>query len=486
VAAAGTLPVPISRKGDDVQLYESKYIVRGVNIPAWSETFAGQDGCATTVCTCTGSTRTANPGVQRFYDPSPPEVFVRSRSEKGRRSGYPPFGMTPYTVSNILTRNYLTRRSNGSNAEIQHKRFAHKRKVGGVCTVVVDKYEHVGPQWVEWEDVTHLPTGSEHIVSQFDMGEITDLEATLQDQLSTRALTSFDALTEIAEAREIPDLVRSVSKDILSILRNLNGRFSSSDLRRGAYYTIRRLVKNPSRALRKLGKEWMQYRYAIMPLVYSYRDAMKTLRRGVDNTSRRSGTVCPKATGVTLPASTVDYWWKETVGTIDVRGTVFQHFDFTSAARLSGLGFNPLATAWELIPYSFVLDWFVNVGDYIIRKTSFDYSKACFACISRRSNYKVRTWQHFKGEDISLTPYRLPGTWSASDLPAETPVVISRPEESQLLQEVVTNSYSRVLFRLDDAQLRFSPSVNWKRMIDSAAMANNRLGGLISRLIWGR
>jgi len=32
---------------------------------------------------------------------------------------------------------------------------------------------------------------------------------------------------------------------------------------------------------------------------------------------------------------------------------------------------NPLAVAWELVPFSFVLDWFVNVGDYLSGLTDF-------------------------------------------------------------------------------------------------------------------
>lgn len=36
------------------------------------------------------------------------------------------------------------------------------------------------------------------------------------------------------------------------------------------------------------------------------------------------------------------------------------------AARLAPYGLtNPLLTAWELVPFSFVADWFVNVGDTI-------------------------------------------------------------------------------------------------------------------------
>lgn len=29
------------------------------------------------------------------------------------------------------------------------------------------------------------------------------------------------------------------------------------------------------------------------------------------------------------------------------------------------LGINPLLTAWELVPYSFVVDWFIPIGDFI-------------------------------------------------------------------------------------------------------------------------
>lgn len=465
--------------------YESKVIVQEVNIPPWSIVNGGQDGCSSTTCTCTGSTRTCNPGLTFFYEPQTVQETKYPRRESGKRPGYPPYGMTPYFVSRTVTKNYLLSRSNGSNADVQHKRFAYKRKVGGVCTVVVDHYEKVGPQWLEWKTVTHEGTGSSYTINEIDPSEVNDAVAAMQEALSVKALTSYDFLTECAEAREIPGLVRSAANCVTNIIRNLASRFSRGDLRRGAFYPMSKLLKHPSRVLRKLGKEWMMYRYAIMPLVYSYHDIVKTLERGIDNTYRSAKVISPKWLDTsTLPDCTQTYLYVQTEGSVTVRGTIFQHFDFSSAARMAGIGTNPLVTAWELIPYSFVLDWFVNVGDYIIRKTSLDYSKACFACISRRYQTTVRTFQHYPNQDINLTPYRLPGTWSASDLPPETPVTISRPEESQLLKEVSTNSYSRELFHLDDAQLRFSTSINWKRMIDSAVMAHNRLGSLLRGLKW--
>ena len=35
------------------------------------------------------------------------------------------------------------------------------------------------------------------------------------------------------------------------------------------------------------------------------------------------------------------------------------------AAAQWNLGNNPLLTAWELVPYSFVVDWFIPIGDFL-------------------------------------------------------------------------------------------------------------------------
>jgi len=56
------------------------------------------------------------------------------------------------------------------------------------------------------------------------------------------------------------------------------------------------------------------------------------------------------------------------------------------------LGFrNPLALGWELLPYSFVLDYFIGVGSWL---NSFDVGpgiQQCYGTVSRRSRYWCET-----------------------------------------------------------------------------------------------
>lgn len=251
-------------------------------------------------------------------------------------------------------------------------------------------------------------------------------------------------------------------------------------LRAGARISPKKLLKSSYRSLRKLGSEWMGYRYGVMPLVYSYRDAQKLLRRGKATYNRKVRKVYPVSSGVTFPPNTTTYLWSEVVGDITFRAQVFQYFRWVEAARFAGLGMNPLRTAWELIPYSFVVDWFVNVGDYITRRTSQPLSTMSWACISRRSSYTKQYWVHYKNEDKTVTfANRLPTGWIGGTPPATPSRVISRPEENQLYKQEEVQSYERTLFPLSGAQLSYKPSLNWKRGVDSAVMANNQLRGVI-------
>ena len=44
----------------------------------------------------------------------------------------------------------------------------------------------------------------------------------------------------------------------------------------------------------------------------------------------------------------------------------------TANAAQWNLGSNPLLTAWEKVPYSFVVDWFIPIGDFIAQYSATD------------------------------------------------------------------------------------------------------------------
>ena len=99
---------------------------------------------------------------------------------------------------------------------------------------------------------------------------------------------------------------------------------------------------------------------------------------------------------------------------------------------------NPFSTAWELVPLSFVVDWFVNIGDYITALTSHSPHAQQVATLS----YK------FEGN----ATYKEENTGCAVDF--------------------VFECYQRIVIDPDDVvalQTRFD--MNWKRQLDALALS---------------
>jgi hypothetical protein len=115
---------------------------------------------------------------------------------------------------------------------------------------------------------------------------------------------------------------------------------------------------------------WLQYQYGIKPLVSTLNgvvDAMARYRKRHRWTAR--GNVSLSRTKVTSGSSAywvADIFWTRTdVHEVKVRAGILLEEEVKLTNNLGVDASGMLSLPWELIPFSFVADWFINVGDFI-------------------------------------------------------------------------------------------------------------------------
>ncbi len=117
---------------------------------------------------------------------------------------------------------------------------------------------------------------------------------------------------------------------------------------------------------------WLEYKYGWTPLLNDIYGGAVSLSKvkpaaGDISTFRASARSDRKFTGSGSGVSH-DLTVRDSASAwVTVR---IRHPDTSAANRLGFL--NPLLIAWELIPFSFVADWFVNVGDCLSELTAFN------------------------------------------------------------------------------------------------------------------
>jgi len=135
----------------------------------------------------------------------------------------------------------------------------------------------------------------------------------------------------------------------------------------------RRFPKNTTGDQRKLDwvtNKWLEYRYGWTPLVHSIYDAadnmLKDLRGGLINLKGRSGAKIEGAFVRLQGDGSYSDPFIEVSGNLYWRTEYSCLFRVPSGANLADwTSLNPLGIAWELLPLSFVADWFVNVSQQL-------------------------------------------------------------------------------------------------------------------------
>lgn len=126
----------------------------------------------------------------------------------------------------------------------------------------------------------------------------------------------------------------------------------------------------PNHVLDLASDSWLAWQYGVRPLVNDLAGSMKAYlkARGVQPLIRKVNTACKSEQFFKSDFDKFSNLFRSHEASLSGRSLVYAEFqtggDAWTTAQQLGLT-NPALLAWELIPYSFVVDWFLNVGDFL-------------------------------------------------------------------------------------------------------------------------
>ena len=198
-------------------------------------------------------------------------------------------------------------------------------------------------------------------------------------------------LTSLAEMNRTANMVTSTATAIAGAIRDLRrGRLSSAmgslgiavGNRANSRYSVSfsrardKDKKKPgsSVAVQDLvAQTWLTYSYGWKPLlndIYSHAEALANAQTSHNNVVRRITKTCAlearKTSIQTVGSKLTLRAVKDSVLKRSAKMVLYYQLSETPLSPLLHFGIqNPMLVAWEVVPFSFVVDWFLPVGNYL-------------------------------------------------------------------------------------------------------------------------
>lgn len=120
--------------------------------------------------------------------------------------------------------------------------------------------------------------------------------------------------------------------------------------------------KTSELSLDDISKMWLEIQYGWKPLIGDCYESMKSLAVICDKPRKSRFSV---SQSVSFQENILDPTAFSTYRTVTISRRIIAELDENlSTPRSLGL-YNPAAVAWELVPFSFVADWFIPIGSYL-------------------------------------------------------------------------------------------------------------------------
>lgn len=223
--------------------------------------------------------------------------------------------------------------------------------------------------------------------SIFQANDILTLQSRLSEAVKGH---QFNLAVSAAQGKQTVDMVVNAALSVGGAIRDLKrGRFESAARRLG-------VNQRPSKLSEKdVSGRWLELQYGWLPLlsdVYEASRAYESLTKG-PRVNRVSVSLTRE--GIKNTSGSPSNW--SCIGTVKEKWRlIYEMTEQLSTARSLGLT-DPLSVAWEIIPYSFVVDWFVPIGTYLDNLNTIPKLSGRFLTTKTR---------RFQGTALSVGPYK--------------------------------------------------------------------------------
>lgn len=166
-----------------------------------------------------------------------------------------------------------------------------------------------------------------------------------------------------AEYQQVSGMFLRAGRDVVNTFRSLrNGRALSEFVRilQG---------KHGDPLSKRIANRWLEYQYGLKPLISDMYGLADQLTSNLTLGQYRFVGASVTANRIGFTSGQYDNlhkWSCRTTQEMKVKGIARYKVSASGIKPLAQIGVtNPVALAWELIPYSFVVDWLFNIGNFL-------------------------------------------------------------------------------------------------------------------------